>query len=79
MCLAFEMDALWSAEMEELARAPTRRSAGVSPALSEDSRVHFDERAPSRGRSSPSARLRGEVKTPAVPASPFVCEETCSQ
>jgi len=120
MCLACEMDALWFAGMEQLARATTPGSAGVPPALSEEDRTHFDEidlsrapsapsprsrgegwgegafpraqtrgEAPSPGMSAKDAliptspRLRGEVEragaSPAVPASPFLCEETRSE
>jgi hypothetical protein len=88
MCLACEMDALWFAEMEELARATPPGSAGVPPALESSSAsaaLGTFERAggtPALQDSStcptPNS-FEGAGEAPAVPASFFLCEETRSE
>jgi len=83
MCLACELDVLWYAEWDRLAAEGAARSAGVPPALSEES-PGTAEIMEGAGDSSP-AQAGGEAATaggtPAVPGSDlraatrFRCEE----
>jgi hypothetical protein len=88
MCLACEMDALWFAEMEELAHATPPGSAGVPPALESSSAsaalgtFEGAGETPALQDSSTcpmSNSFERAGGTPAVPGSPFLCEETRSE